>query len=329
MLRKASPAGEPPISCVALSGLSNDPNNPKRLYSVEDSFYKKSRFFTISTARHPARITKAKCVRDYLGVFAKVQPQGEFSAEDLANMINDDKTVNIDPEGIAADGDGNIYIASEGRGNVDDPDEPLESLNFIFKVRKSSGVILQVITLPVDLNLIQQRYGFEGLAYHPSEFLIVCFQRVWGNYDGPLIGVYNLISNFWERFVVYPLDAPESQNEGWVGLSDISYVEGSVATFNVLERDNQSELDAAVKRIYSIDLAEVFENVSYQTIEKTLVQDLVEDEVYASIGTLPFEKIEGLACNGDGMWILNDNNGVDRSSGETQLLNLGMERCGI
>jgi uncharacterized protein YjiK len=32
-------------------------------------------------------------------------------------MINSDKTVNIDPEGIALDDDGYFWIASEGSGS--------------------------------------------------------------------------------------------------------------------------------------------------------------------------------------------------------------------
>ena len=78
---------------------------------------------------------KAIDIKDTNGVFAAVSPYGEFSADDLAAMINDDMTVNIDSEGIAADGEGNFYIAHEGRGTVFDADRPIESLNFIFKLK--------------------------------------------------------------------------------------------------------------------------------------------------------------------------------------------------
>ena len=86
----------------------------------------------------------------------------------------------------------------------------------------------------------------------------------------------------------------------------------------VLERDNQGLTDAAVKRMYRIDLNVELEG---QVIEKELVTDLID--IYSTIGALPMEKIEGLAYTKEGVWILNDNDGLDDNSGETQLLNLG------
>jgi len=303
-----------------LSGLSNDPKKPNILYTIEDSAYIKSRFFTIDTGKAPALMTKATRIVDSNGVFAGVSPYGDFSVEDLEAMINsDDDTVNIDPEGIAADGTGNFYIAHEGRGTVGDEDRPVESLNFILKV-DTNGVILDVITLPDELNDIQVRYGLEGIAYHPDGVLVACLQRAWGDNAGPLIGVYDLAGAEW-TFFVYPLDEPESQNGGWVGLSDITYVEGTGATFYVLERDNQGLTDAAVKRIYSIDLSAGITEMA--TLSKTLVKDLIADDITGPIGGLPFEKLEGLAHNGKGWWIVNDNDGVDDNSGEIQLMNLG------
>jgi hypothetical protein len=318
---KKSGSGSAPIPFAALSGLSNDPSDPDLLYAVEDSKYIKSRFFTIESDKYPAVLTKATRIVDSKGVFAKVSPQDEFSADDLAAMINDDGTVNIDPEGIAADGSGIFYIAHEGRGTFGDEDRPVESLNFIFKV-DNEGVIHEVITLPEELNIIQERYGLEGIAYHPEKILVVCLQRAWGDYGGPLIGMYNLQTKEW-KFGEYPLSAPASQNGGWVALSDITYVEDT--TFYIIERDNQGLLDAAIKRIYSIDLAAVLGSAGddYPSIAKTLVKDLVADNVVGAIGGLNFEKLEGLAYNGEGWWVVNDNDGLDNNSGEIQLMNLG------
>ncbi len=58
------------------------------------------------------------------------------------------------------------------------------------------------------------------------------------------------------------------------------------------------------------------------TITKTLVRDLLDD--LKNTGGLVPEKIEGSAimANGD-VYIINDNDGVDDNSGETQLINLG------
>jgi hypothetical protein len=118
---------------------------------------------------------------------------------------------------------------------------------------------------------------------------------------------------------MYPLDEPESQYGGWVGLSDVESLGEGV--FLVLERDNQGGLDAAVKRIYKIDLGD-FSAEEGSVVEKTLYRDLMPD--LKSFNGLVVEKVEGLTVDGAGnLWINNDNDGVDDNSGEQLLLNLG------
>ena len=115
----------------------------------------------------------------------------------------------------------------------------------------------------------------------------------------------------------YPLDAVESQNGGWVGLSDLTSLGNG--RFLVVERDNQGGPDAAIKRLYTFDVSG---RAAGSTVEKTLVDDLMDD--LAVPGGLTPEKIEGLAVLANGeVLIVNDNDGVDDNSGETQLLNLG------
>ena len=307
------------IPFSALSGLSNDPSNGDILYAVEDSFYKSSRFFEIDTTSFPAVLTDATTIKDTNGIFASFEvPNGLFTAELLAAMINDDddKTVNIDPEGIASDGGDFLYIASEGSGTVGDEERPVESLNFIFKV-DHDGVIHDVITLPDEVNAVQLRYGLEGIAYHPDGFLVACLQRAWDGYDGPLIGIYSILDEEWVGYVQFPLDEPESQDGGWVGLSDISFIGGDI--FYVLERDNKGNLDAAVKRIYAVDFSfNVFEG---EMVAKYPVADLVET-IADTTGGLPLEKLEGMAINDQGLWVVNDNDGVDDNSGEIQLFKI-------
>ncbi|MEM9217617.1 MAG: esterase-like activity of phytase family protein [Cyanobacteria bacterium P01_F01_bin.150] len=77
-----------PIPWSAMSGLSAGPDNT--LYAVEDSFYNSNRFFTIDTSTTPSTLTQATTIKDTNGVFAAVAPFGDFSAEDLAALINDD-----------------------------------------------------------------------------------------------------------------------------------------------------------------------------------------------------------------------------------------------
>lgn len=50
-------------------------------------------------------------------------------------MINADKTVNVDLEGIAASASGGFWLVSEGSGTIGDASRPINSLNFRFKGR--------------------------------------------------------------------------------------------------------------------------------------------------------------------------------------------------
>merc|ERR1711998_350729 len=112
-------------------------------------------------------------------------------------------------------------------------------------------------------------------------------------------------------------DAVESQNGGWVGLSDIAPLGNK--QFLVLERDNQGSLDAAIKRIYQVDLSSV---ESDATVEKTLYKDLMP--MLKQNGRLNIEKVEGLTVMEDkSIYIVTDNDGVDDNSGEILLMKVG------
>ncbi|MBM95188.1 MAG: hypothetical protein CMI09_04995 [Oceanospirillaceae bacterium] len=88
----------------------------------------------------------------------------------------------------------------------------------------------------------------------------------------------------------------------------------------VLERDNKGGPDAAIKRIYSVEMSEL---TSGNTVSKLLLRDIKAD--LDATGAMTFEKVEGLARNMEGeVFILNDNDGVDDNSGENQLINLGV-----
>lgn len=318
-----------PIPWSAMSGLSSDPMNKDRVYAVEDSFYGMNRIFSLDISTSPAMIIAETAIKDTNNVFAGVNAVplannsvaandatriGVFDSADLAAMINSDKTVNIDPEGIAKASDGGFWIASEGSGTVGESNRPINSLNFIFKT-DANGVIEKVISLPDALNANQLRFGFEGIAeYNGAAY--VAFQRVWSGDTNVRIGIYDVAADSW-KFLFYPLDQRESQNGGWVGLSDLTSL-GNGA-FLVLERDNQGGPDAAIKRLYRIETNGVAENT---LLTKTLVKDLMAD--LAAPGGLTPEKIEGMTVLSNGeVLIINDNDGVDDNSGETQLLNLG------
>jgi len=318
-----------PISWSAMSGLSSDPMNENVLYAVEDSFYQSNRIFTLDVSQTPAKIIAETRISDANDIFANFSAASiadtsvatddptrieVFDEVDLAAMINADKTINIDPEGIAKASDGGFWVASEGNGTLGDSARPINSLNFIFKT-DSNGVIEDVITLPTVVNNAQLRFGFEGVTEHNGN-VYVAFQRVWAGDTDVRIGIYDTTAQSWS-FLFYPLDAVESQNGGWVGLSDITSLGNG--EFLVLERDNQGGPDAAIKRLYTIDVTGL---AADSLVTKTLVRDLMED--LAAPGGLIYEKIEGSAVmkNGD-VYIINDNDGVDDNSGETQLINLG------
>lgn len=296
-----------PISWSALSGLSADPVNSNIIYSVDDSYYKKNRIFTLDVSEHPAIITKETRITDGNGILAAL-PAGVLPA----SAINADNTVNIDPEGITKLADGSFWVASEGAGSA--VDGPVASMNVLVKT-DANGVVTQAVTLPDAVNAIQRNNGFEGVAEYQGK-LYVAFQRAWQGEANVRVGIYDIANATWS-FLFYPLDAPESQNGGWVGLSEITSIGNG--EFLVIERDNQGGPDAAIKRLYKFDTTGLADGA---TITKSLVRDVLPDML--ATGGLVTEKIEGIALlkNGD-VLMVNDNDGVDDSNGETQLMNLG------
>jgi hypothetical protein len=94
--------------------------------------------------------------------------------------------------------------------------------------------------------------------------------------------------------------------------------------FAVLERDNQANADARIKRVYKFSVAGVTfkqDGEAFETVTKTLVDDLMDD-LQAPNG-LVLEKVEGMTVLPDGTTlVVNDNDGVDDSNGETQLLRI-------
>ncbi len=310
-----------PLGWGALSGLSIDLQNNNIAYTVQDSFYDSSRIFMLDITTTPAVISDEIILKDTNGALAAVD----------SNLVNGDTqlTVNLDPEGITTSANGGFWVASEGRGSIGDTVKPFEFENMLVRV-SSTGIIEKVVTLPAEVSNRQLRFGFEGVASvsdATSEMLYVAFQRTWtgDNANHVRIGQYNTGTDEW-KFFYYELDAVESVNGGWVGLSDITSLGND--EFMVIERDNQSGPDAAIKRLYKFSIAGVTplvdngsDSVAYPVLTKIPVDDLMD--VMAKTGGLILEKIEGLAVTDDGIvLVVNDNDGVDDSNGETQLLRL-------
>lgn len=307
-----------PIPWSALSGLAAAPTG-SLLYAIDDAFFKGNRIFEIDTSVTPAKLQREIRITDPNGLIDALATSlpdtassTAFDDTDLPALVNTaDQSVNIDPEGIAiasATYGGGFWIASEGALG--------KSANLIFKV-SATGVIEDIIQLPADVNAKQTSNGFEGIAEADGK-LVVAFQLPW---TGDLanharIGVYDLTTQTWS-FMFYPLDVVTSANGGWVGLSEIMALGNN--RFAVIERDNQAGPDATIKKIYRIDLTG---KVDGNVLSKTLVRDVLPD-LRATRGHV-LEKIEGLARLADGnVYLVNDNDGLDKGNGETQLIKLG------
>jgi hypothetical protein len=309
-----------PIPWGAMSGLAS-PSTGSVVYAIEDSFFRGNRIFEIDTASKPAKLQKEIRITDpnkKIAALAATLPDAKdanaFDDTDLAAMVNADGSVNIDPEGISIATGGGFWIASEGAGTVGEAARPVLSANLVFKV-SATGVIEDIVQLPAEINAKQARFGFEGLAESGGK-LVVAFQRAWAGDVQPRIGVYDLTLKTWS-FMFYPLDPMASPAGGWVGLSEITALGNN--RFMVVERDNQFGPDARIKRLYTIDLSTA---TNGSTLTKVLARDLLAD-LKVPKGNV-YEKFEGatVTANGD-VWIVNDNDGVDDNSGETQMLNLG------
>ncbi|UJP05359.1 MAG: esterase-like activity of phytase family protein [Nitrosomonas sp.] len=294
-----------PIAWGALSALTADKDDVHRLYSVHDGFYHMSRIYSIDVSRQPALITAA------------------------TQLMKDGTPVNYDLEGIAQRSDGSFWLASEGAGTA-------TTRNLLIEA-DSDGTVIREIRLPATVEALQTGNGYEGVAVTGTagidEQVYVAFQREWTN--DPLgmvrIGQYtpaldidpNIDEGEW-KFFYYPLDPVESPAAGWVGLSEITALEGG--KFAVIERDNQAGPDARIKRVYTIDTSGVTPKTqaegSFPILNKSLAIDVLP-AMQAGNGWV-HDKLEGLARTPDGtVYAVTDNDGVDNSTGETQFLNLG------
>lgn len=302
-----------PITWAAISGLAADPEDADVAYTIHDSFYASSSIYIVDVSSEPAVITDEIFLMDSDDILAEIAP----------DQVNEDGTVNLDQEGITVRAGGGFWVASEGGGTVGDEESPVTSLNMLVGVAED-GTIDDVVTLPDAVNEIQVRFGFEGVASTGeagSEILYVAIQREWADgLEGHVrIARYDVAAEEW-TFYYYPLDTTDI---GWVGLSEITAIDDE--TFYILERDNQADVTASIKRIYEVSVAglEPLAEGDFPILEKTMIHDLMPD--LASTGGAVIEKVEGFAVLADGTaMITTDNDGVDDSNGETQFMRIDM-----
>ncbi|AXC51103.1 esterase-like activity of phytase family protein [Paracoccus suum] len=272
------------IGWGALSGLTVDPTNSSILYAVSDSFYSAApSIYTIDTTTMPAKITAATVV------------------------TRDGKPAEkLDLEGIAADGQGGFWLASEGN-----PEK--EVAHAVLHV-DGKGAITQEIALPKDLDAQSTRFGFEGVTVVDGG-LWLAVQREWKDDPKGQVKLLHLdpATEEWTG-VRYPLES----GEGWVGLSEVTAHDGALY---LIERDNLIGQAAALKQVTRVNLADLKPaplGGELPVVTKEVVRDLIPD--LKTWGGYVVDKVEGLAITPEGKaWVVTDNDGVDDSSGETFL----------
>ena len=258
------------------------------VYAVNDSFYAmQPSIFTIDTTQTPARITDVT----------------RITREGMPAQL-------MDMEGITLDGDGNFYVAPEGR---------LERgiLHAIYHVT-AGGEIAATIPFPKEIMAVERRWAAEGIT-RVGNTLWVAIQREFDDDPAGLVKVlsYNLETEEWGA-VHYPKTAVDT---GWVGLSEIT-AHGDWMYF--IERDNQFSNSAikAVTRVAMDQMVPAPLSGPLPVVEKEIVRDLRAD--IAGFNGYIQDKIEGMAIFDDGTtWISTDNDGVDDSSGETFFFSIG------
>ncbi|QYK41648.1 MAG: esterase-like activity of phytase family protein [Paracoccaceae bacterium] len=285
-----SEGSDPLIGWGALSGLTADAETPGMLYAVSDSIYGMApAIYSIDATQTPARITEKRIINRF-----------------------GDAAQKLDIEGIAPDGKGGFWLASEGRSDRLIP-------HAIYQVN-DKGLIRQEIALPPELLAHEIRFGFEGITV-AGDWLWMAVQREWK--DDPkgmvkLLG-YNTAEKTWGA-VHYPLDTPA---EGaWMGLSEITARGDWVY---IIERDNQIAAAARTKKLYRVPAAAMQPaplGGPLPVVTKEEVRDLLPDLMVLNGYTM--DKVEGFAIDAAGIgWIVTDNDGIDDASGETLFWSVG------
>ncbi len=285
-----SAGSDPLIGWVALSALAADPATAGKLYAANDSVLGAApTIYTIDATQTPAKITAGLTVT-----------RGGNPAQLM------------DIEGLASDGEGGFWIASEGRSDRMIP----HGLVHV----DAEGAIVQEIGLPPELALNETRFGFEGVT-KVGDMLWMAVQREWKDDPKGMVKLvsYDLKEKAWGA-VHYPLEAPA---EGaWMGLSEIT-AQGDWVY--IVERDNQIAGNAAVKRLYRVKAADMVPaklGEALPVVAKELVHDFLPD-LQAKNGYV-VDKVEGFAIDAAGTgWVVTDNDGVDDSSGETYFWSIG------
>ena len=277
-----------PIGWGSLSGLSADPERPGILYAVNDGFYAmQPRIFTINANKTPATITSA------------------------VDIKRDNATAQLlDIEGIVSDGKGGYWLASEGQTDKEIP-------HAIYHV-DDNGNIKNQIPLPQEIVRFEKNGGSEGITLIGNT-LWLAIQRPWKDDadDHVKLLSYDLDNQRWGA-VSYPLD---KVTKGQNGLSEITAFGEHVY---IIERDDQIASNARHKKLFRVAITELKGAAlgsELPVVNKELVRDFLPDLL--STKGYAANKIEGFAVDTSGTaYAVTDNDGVDKSNGETLFLQI-------
>jgi len=271
----------------ALSGLVGDAEKDGIVYAVSDSYYgMQPSIFTIDTTKKPAQIT---------GV-TRVTRNGQPAQK-------------LDIEGIALDGKGGYWLASEG-------DSAKLTSHGLYNVT-AKGEIRTEVGLPAELLAGENRYGFEGVtAVGTGDDMVLwmAVQREWKDDPKGTVKLlsYKPKSKEWGA-VRYQLEKSEA---GWVGLSEIT-ARGNYVY--IIERDNQVGENAKLKKLYRVAIADLKPGKiggELPVVKKEEVHDFIAD--MKQTNGFVADKLEGFTFDKSGKaFAVTDNDGVNDSSGET------------
>ncbi|MFC6150874.1 MULTISPECIES: esterase-like activity of phytase family protein [Mumia] len=288
-----------PIGWTALGALSADPADANRLWTASDAALKSASLYSVDVSKTPAQITRA----------IPVTEAGAPAA--------------LDVEGLFARPQGGFWLASEGATG---PQNALVRTD-------AAGAVQQRVALPTDVSAHVGKWGLEGVTAtndKAGEHVWVALQRpLWtdpastdGTVDGDdvaRIGRYDVADASWHWYA-YPLSSPRRGGVDWVGLSEVSAVDGD--TLAVIERDKLNGPDARIKRVYTVDIPAKESASGLTPLEKRLAHDVLPD-LRATKGWTQ-EKLEGLTIGRNGqVYAVTDNDGLKDATGETVFLRLG------
>jgi hypothetical protein len=279
-----------------ISGMAWDPTS-QRIVATPDCFFERQRIWWF----YPEPASRRMLLERELSL-------ADTSGEPLAGY---------DPEGIALLPGGGFVIVSEGgsrNGGSRDCKGSSESNRLLFFARdgKLDGEYGDsgIVDLPCgnDDNAIDwsklTSFGFEGVAVRggagPGLKVYALFQRPLSG-EGRLarIGEYDTAAGAW-RFYYYPLDRDPGGAAGRTLLSELVHLGGD--RFAVIERDQGRGRAAVNKSVRVFSLASGTADDRSDPVDKVMGHDLLQR-------AFPFdqEKIEGLALDGESLWVSNDN----------------------